>query len=491
MYSNLLTDPLVLCITLPLLGAALTTALPRHAVPLGILAALATCSAAVTLGVDVWQHGALRLVLGGWEPELAIGLRADGLAVALALMANLVALGISVYASGYFRDPERMRAFWPLWLLLWAALNGLFLAADLFNLYVMLELLGITAAALGALTGSREAVSANLRYLLVGLLGSISYLLGVALLYTAHGTLDLGLVARAIAANDRLFAVDAAALVLMVSGLALKAALFPLHFWLPPAHANAPAPVSAALSALVVKASVYLIIRLWLDLFAPITGLAAAMFLALLGAAAVVWGSWRALRAERLKLLAAYSTVAQIGYLFLFLPLLAVTPPGPPRDNLLAALVLMALTHGFAKSGFFLAAGLVQTNAGHDRIDDLGGTAQRLPATTFAIALAGSALIGLPPSGSFIGKWLLMQGAIESGQWWWVIVVTTGSLLASAYVFRVLSRAFGLEPTPLKFVTDARAEVPALLLSLVAVALLGLASGPLWTLLALRAGGGA
>jgi formate hydrogenlyase subunit 3/multisubunit Na+/H+ antiporter MnhD subunit len=277
----------------------------------------------------------------------------------------------------------------------------------------------------------------------------------------------------------------------MVSGLALKAALFPLHFWLPPAHANAPAPVSAALSALVVKASVYLIIRLWLDLFAPITGLAAAMFLALLGAAAVVWGSWRALRAERLKLLAAYSTVAQIGYLFLFLPLLAVTPPGPPRDNLLAALVLMALTHGFAKSGFFLAAGLVQTNAGHDRIDDLGGTAQRLPATTFAIALAGSALIGLPPSGSFIGKWLLMQGAIESGQWWWVIVVTTGSLLASAYVFRVLSRAFGLEPTPLKFVTDARAEVPALLLSLVAVALLGLASGPLWTLLALRAGGGA
>jgi formate hydrogenlyase subunit 3/multisubunit Na+/H+ antiporter MnhD subunit len=402
-----------------------------------------------------------------------------------------VALGISVYASGYFRDPERMRAFWPLWLLLWAALNGLFLAGDLFNLYVMLELLGITAAALGALTGSREAVSANLRYLLVGLLGSISYLLGVALLYTAHGTLDLGLVARAIAANDRLFAVDAAALVLMVSGLALKAALFPLHFWLPPAHANAPAPVSAALSALVVKASVYLIIRLWLDLFAPITGLAAAMFLALLGAAAVVWGSWRALRAERLKLLAAYSTVAQIGYLFLFLPLLAVTPPGPPRDNLLAALVLMALTHGFAKSGFFLAAGLVQTNAGHDRIDDLGGTAQRLPATTFAIALAGSALIGLPPSGSFIGKWLLMQGAIESGQWWWVIVVTTGSLLASAYVFRVLSRAFGLEPTPLKFVTDARAEVPALLLSLVAVALLGLASGPLWTLLALRAGGGA
>ena len=491
MQSDLLSDPLVLCIALPLLGAVLTTAVPRRAVLLGILMALATCASAITLAVLVWQYGSLRVLLGGWDPELAIGLRADGLAAALVLMANVVGLGISVYASGYYRDRERLGAFWPLWMLLWAALNGLFLAGDLFNLYVMLELIGITAAALGALTGSRDAIAANLRYLLVGLLGSISYLLGVALLYTAHGTLDLALVAEAIAASGALFAVDATALVLMVSGLALKAALFPLHFWLPPAHANAPAPVSAALSALVVKAAFYVILRLWLDLFAPVTGLAAAMFLGMLGAAAVIWGSWRALRAERLKLMAAYSTVAQIGYLFLFLPLLAATPPGPPRDNLLAALVLMAVTHGFAKSGFFLAVGLVQTNAGHDRIDDLGGTAQRLPATTFAIALAGSALIGLPPSGSFIGKWLLMQGAIESGQWWWVIVVTAGSLLAAAYVFRVLSRAFGLEPTPLRFITDARTEVPALLLALVSVAVLGLASGPLWTLLGLQAGGGA
>jgi formate hydrogenlyase subunit 3/multisubunit Na+/H+ antiporter MnhD subunit len=483
------TAPLVLCIALPLLGAMLVTALPARAVPLGILTALATASAAIALTHTVWHAGTQHLVLGGWEPVLGIALHADGIATALVLMANLVGLGISVYASGYFQDSARMHTFWPLWLLLWAALNGLFLAGDLFNLYVMLELIGISAAALGALTGSRDAIAANLRYLLVGLLGSITYLLGVAFLYTAHGTLDLGLLAAAIAANEALFPVDAAALVLMVTGLALKAALFPLHFWLPPAHANAPAPVSAALSALVVKASFYLILRLWLDLFWPITGLAAAMVLALLGAAAVVWGSWRALRAERLKLLAAYSTVAQIGYLFLFLPLLAVTPEGPARDDLLAALLLMAVTHGFAKAGFFLAAGLVQTNAGHDRIDDLGGTAQRLPATTFAIALSGSALIGLPPSGSFIGKWLLMQAAIETGQWWWVVVVTTGTLLASAYIFRVLSRAFGLEPTPLKFITDARAEVPALVLALVSVAVLGLASGPLWTLLGLDAAG--
>ena len=122
---------------------------------------------------------------------LGIALQADGLSAALLAMANLVALAISLYALGYFAKGGLARHFWPLWMLLWASLNGLFLAADLFNLYVTLELLGLSAAALGALTGTREAVAANLRYLLVGLLGSMTYLLGVALLYTGLGTLDL------------------------------------------------------------------------------------------------------------------------------------------------------------------------------------------------------------------------------------------------------------------------------------------------------------
>lgn len=473
------SDHLYLPILAPLIGALLTTAVPRRATGLGLLAAFATSLSGLWITARVWSGGAIDLALGGWELPLGIGLAADGLSAALLAMSNLVGLGISVYAIAYFSNSDRSRHFWPLWLLLWTALNGVFLAADIFNLYVMLELLGLSAAALGALSARPEAISANLRYLLVGLLGSITYLLGVALLYTAYGTLDIDLLSDKIASS----VLDATALTLMTAGLALKAALFPLHFWLPPAHANAPAPVSAALSALVVKAAFYLILRLWTGLFAPVVDTNATFIVGLLGAGAVLWGSWRALRAERLKLLAAYSTVAQIGYLFLFFPLLQALPPGPARDDLFAACVLMAVSHGFAKAGFFLAAGLVQKKAGHDRIDELGGAAQSMPATTFSIALAGSALIGLPPSGSFIAKWVMMRGAFETGQWWWLIVISAGTLLAAAYVFRVLSRAFGLEPTPRRFVTDARAEVPALLLALASVALLGLAAGPVWSLL--------
>jgi formate hydrogenlyase subunit 3/multisubunit Na+/H+ antiporter MnhD subunit len=452
----------------------------------GILAILLSSTAGLVTAGQVWLNGPLRSELGGWGVPLGIALGADGLSASMLGMTSLVALGISIYATGYFCRGVTAVHFWPLWLLLLTALNGLFIAGDLFNLYVMLELLGLAAAALGALTGSRDAVSANLRYLLVGLLGSMVYLFGIALIYTGYGELDIGLVRAHVAADVAAgnSVLPASALVLMTAGLALKAALFPMHFWLPPAHANAPAPVSAALSALVVKAAFYLILRLWLDGLAPAATEAGAVLIGLLGAGAVLWGSWQALRAARLKLLAAYSTVAQIGYLCLFFPLLVETPAGPLRENLTAALLLMALTHGLAKAGLFLAAGLVQHSAGHDRIDELGGTAQNLPATTFTIALAGTALIGLPPSGSFVGKWVLMQGAIAQGQWWWVAVIAIGTLLAAAYVFRVLSRAFGLEPTPRRFVTEVRTELPAFLLALGAVAGLGLGSGLVWDMLA-------
>jgi formate hydrogenlyase subunit 3/multisubunit Na+/H+ antiporter MnhD subunit len=269
----------------------------------------------------------------------------------------------------------------------------------------------------------------------------------------------------------------------MTSGLLIKTALFPLHFWLPPAHANAPAPVSAALSALVVKAAFYLLLRLWLDLFAPLANTGLAQLLGLLGAIAVLWGSWKALRAARLKLLAAYSTVAQIGYLFLFLPLILQTPAGPARDAALGGLVLLALSHGFAKSALFLAAGVIQQRAGHDRIAELDGTAQSLPATTFALALAGVALIGLPPSGTFLAKWQLIAGNLQAGFWPWVIVTLAGSLLAAGYVFRLLGHAFGQARTPSRPLASAREEIPALALALLATLALGLASAPIWPLL--------
>ncbi|HID66915.1 MAG TPA: oxidoreductase, partial [Roseibacterium sp.] len=315
-----------------------------------------------------------------------------------------------------------------------AALNALFLSADIFNIYVTFELMGLAAVALVALAGSREALGAAMRYLLAALLGSLAYLLGVALLYHGFGTVDIALLAERVEPSPIIWA----ALGLMAAGLLLKTALFPLHFWLPPAHASAPTPVSALLSALVVKASFYILLRLWLEIFDPLVGGAGVeQLLGLLGAAAILWGSVQALRQTQLKLLIAYSTVAQIGYLFLAFPLVAAT-----GVSAWSAVTYLVLSHALAKAAMFMAAGNLLCFGGHDRIADLDRVVQRLPLTAGAFALAGVSIMGLPPSGGFIGKWLLLEAALMQGRWDLVIVMILGGLLAAGYIFKVLGYAF-------------------------------------------------
>ena len=474
-----MTDTRVWLIALPLTGAVATLLLPRQAHIIVAGSTIATTIAAGFLVHAVYGQGALHYAIGGWHAGLGIALRADGLSALLLMMTALVMLAATIYAGAYFSTAGQRRHLWPLWLLLWTSLNALLLAGDLFNLYVTLELLGLSAVALACLGGKTAAIRAALRYLLVGLTGSMMFLAGVALVYAGYGTLDMSMLGDTLVPGP----VAWTALALMSAGLLLKSALFPLHFWLPPAHANAPAPVSAVLSALVVKAAFYLVLRLWLEVFAAVITPASASLLGALGAGAVLWGSWQALQAARLKLLAAYSTVAQVGYLFLFFPLLQALPTGPARDLAAGGLVILALTHGLAKAGLFLAIGVIQQRAGHDTIRELGGTAQQLPATTFAIALAGVALIGLPPSGAFLGKWQLLAGAIDTGQWLWLVVTVIGSLMAAAYIFRVLGHAFGHQPYPGQPVTVAREEWPALLLTATATVILGLAGLPVWALL--------
>lgn len=463
----------------PLLAALACFLVPRAVGWLGVLAALLILFATLGLVQGLLSDGPLRVAVGGWGAPLGIDLWADGLSAALLLMTALVGLGVSVYAPGYFAaHPEQRRWFWPLWLLLWTALNGLYLSADLFNLYVMLEVLGLSAAALTALSGSAAALNAAMRYLLVSLLGSAAYLLGVALLYHGYGTVDIALLGERMGAG----AVATTALLMMATGLLLKTALLPFHFWLPPAHGSAPAPVSALLSALVIKASFYLLLRLWLDLFSGLGGLLSALLpelLGLLGAAAVLWGSVQALRQRRLKLLIAYSTVAQIGYLFLAFPLTGT------QVNALAwrAVLYLALAHGLAKAAMFLSAGSLLQFAGHDRIADLDRAVQRLPLTLTAFVLGGISIMGLPPSGGFIGKWLLLEAAFTQGRWELAIVVLLGGVLAAGYVFKVVGYAF----TPTEIAQGGKAvpltmQWSALLLAFGAI-LLGFSAPWLWPLL--------
>jgi multicomponent Na+:H+ antiporter subunit D len=468
---------LVLALVLPVAGVLLGLALGgRHAerIALALMPVGHALALAIAAGV-LRTDAALVYVVGGWAPPLGLALRADGLSAAMMLTTAVVIGATGLFARAEFSTPPDLPearsplVFWTLLLGVWAALNAVLLGDDLFNLFVALELLTFSAVPLVCLDGRAETLRAALRYLLFALLGSVLYLLGVALLFGAYGTLDIVLLSRLVRTEPATLVAAS----LMTAGLLAKTALFPLHLWLPPAHVGAPAPASAVLSSLVVKGSFFIIVRLWFDVMPGLSSHAAMQILATLGAAAIVFGSVLALQQARLKLLVAYSTVAQIGYLFLMFPLATTAAAQLAGMAAWTGGLLQAVSHACAKAAMFMAAGLIAQALGHDRIAGLGGIARALPMTVLAFGLGGLSLMGLPPSGGFAAKWLLLSAAIDSGQWWWGLVIVTGGLLTGGYVFRVLGPALAApeDRAPICAPVARRREMVVLALALVSMAL--------------------
>jgi multicomponent Na+:H+ antiporter subunit D len=445
---------LVLSLAVPVAGVLVAFAAGgRHVesvafatMPLGLAIAVAILVATARTGLPI------AYLLGGWVPPLGVALRADGLSATMMIITAVVVCAVGVFARTDFRTPPEAAearapfAFWILLLAIWCSLNAVFLAGDLFTLYVALELVTFAAVPLVSLDGRAETLQAALRYLLFALLGSVLYLVGTALLYGAYGTLDVVLLSHRVHAEPA--ALVAAAL--MTVGLLAKTALFPLYLWLPPAHAGAPAAGSAILSALVVKASFFISVRLWFDVMPGLPGFAAGQLLGGLGAVAILFGSVIALRQERLKLLIAYSTLAQIGYLFLMFPLAfnANTAEFARDDGALAGGLLQAMSHATAKAAMFMAAGSIYAALGRDRIAALGGIARAAPLSVLAFCVGGLALVGVPPSGASRAKDLLLGAAADTGQWWWEAVIQAGGFFTAAYLLLVLAHAFAPADAP-------------------------------------------
>ncbi|MDX1693854.1 MAG: proton-conducting transporter membrane subunit [Ketobacteraceae bacterium] len=370
--------------------------------------------------------------VGGWAPPLGIRLMVDGFSLLMLWIAAITTFGSVLYSMAYFREHNPL--YWPLVLSALAGFNALVISGDLFTIYIAIEMLTFAAVGLAGWGGHNTSRRAALRYLFTSALGSMCYVLGVSLLYLEYELLDVAILLHKIHPSPLTWAACSA----ISLGLMIKAALFPFHFWLPATHASAVSPVSALLSGMIVKAPIYVLVRLWTGL-ALFTDFQIWLTLfAVLGAGAVLWAGYQAVVATRIKHLIAYSTVAQIGYVFLALSLITDKHDALP----LSALYFFLLSHALAKAALFLAAGTIVKAAGRDDLKGLTGAATHLPLALGAIALAGVSLIGLPPSGGFIGKWMLLANIIDKGLWWMVAVIFMGTLAAAAYVYRMISLAF-------------------------------------------------
>lgn len=427
--------PLVAALAAPL--AALRSARwARACALLGQLAALAASGAALE---RVLRSGPWRYAFGAWAPPWGIEHSVDGLSAGLAVLFSALAALTSLYGWHHEEEdpPVREGALQGMLLLLLSGCLGIALTADLFNLYVFLEIASLSSYSAVAAGSGRDAAKAAFQYLLLGSAGASFWVLGLGLLYSASGTLNLPHLAAlwpALAARPE----AAAGLALMAAGLALKLPVFPLNAWQADAYAAAPARAMPLLSALLSTALAMALLRL-LNLGLGGSG-AAGPVLAVLGWAGIVTvlvASAAAFGQSDARRMLAWSSAGQLGYVLIGLAL--------GTRSALAGAVWYAAAHSVLKCCLFMVAGEVG-RGGRCDVDDFRGLSRSRPAAAAGLAVAGLALAGAPPAAPFFGKWALLQGAFQSGAWVSAAALSASSLLTALYVFRLIGKAYLEQP---------------------------------------------
>ena len=463
----------------PLTGAALAALLglfhrgaPRV---VAIVATSVAAALAVTGLVGSLDRGVLRHELGGWPPPLGIEYVLDPLAGFVAVVVAVMGLIVVLYPPrpGFGLVPPKQHPLYALVLLLLGGLLGVAMTGDLFHLFVFLEIYAIASYALVALGGPR-ATFASLRYLIFGTIGSGFYLLGVGFLYFMTGTLNMADMAERLGpVLDNQTVV--AGLVLIVVGLAIKMALFPLHIWLPEAHSYAPPSVAALLAAVQVKVAAYALIRILFDVFGfqvVVVDLPVADLLVWFSAAGIVFGSVLAIAQTDFKRMLAYSTVAQLGYIGVGI--------GLANPLALVGALLHVLNHAVMKGCLFLVAGGISQQTGLRDIPSMRGLARRMPITGVAITLAALSMVGVPPTAGFFSKWYLLLGSLDAGRPLIAVVIGASSLLTLWYFLKLFETIYSTDDEVhprVRTATEASPSVlgPVLVLA-AAIVVIGLAN---------------
>jgi multicomponent Na+:H+ antiporter subunit D len=318
---------------------------------------------------------------------------------------------------------------------------GIAITGDAFNLFVFLEISSLSSYVLISLGKDRRALTAALRYLILGTLGATFYVIGIGLLYMMTGTLNMADLAQRVPHLLHLRTIEAA-LAFLIVGISLKLALFPLHLWLPNAYAFAPTTVTIFLAATATKVSVYVIIRIIYTVYGAEPIYQGEVFddaLMGLGMLSMVAAGLVAIYQNNVKRMLAYSSVSQIGYMVLGLSFGSVVG--------LAAGIVHLFNHALMKAALFMAVGCATQRVRAVSFDDLAGLGRQMPVTMGALVVGALSLIGLPLTVGFVTKWYLIQAALEDQAWLAVIVILASGLFAVIYTWRIVEAAY-FRPLP-------------------------------------------
>ncbi|WIK83382.1 Na+/H+ antiporter subunit D [Micrococcus lylae] len=437
--STPLTDLAPLAVLLPVLGAALTFTLvrrPRAQITLTILTLALTLVLNVGLLAVVWETGAAAVNIGGWVPPIGISLVVDRLSALMLVISSFITLAVLLYATaqGVVDEDEGgpVSIFHPTYLILVAGVSNAFLAGDLFNLYVGFEILLTASYVLLTLGGTGQRIRAGITYVVVSVISSMVFLVAIAMIYAATGTVNMADLAGKL--GDLPTDVQMVLHVMLLVGFAIKAAVFPLSFWLPDSYPTAPAPVTAVFAGLLTKVGVYALIRTETLLF---PGEHVNTLLMVVAALTMVVGILGALAQSDLKRILSFTLVSHIGYMIFGL--------GLASELGLAATVFYVAHHITVQTGMFLVTGLIENRAGTANIDRLGSLAFVSPLVAVLFFIPAMNLAGIPPFSGFFGKIGLLAGGVEQATplaWVLVAVSVIVSLLTLLVVVRAWARAF-------------------------------------------------
>ncbi|WP_276300882.1 complex I subunit 5 family protein [Halorussus lipolyticus] len=440
--------------------------------------------------------------LANWQAPFGITIVADSLSAFMLAFSAVIAFAALVFSASYVDSFGQQVSYHPLFHFMMVGVTGSFLTGDIFNLFVWFEVMLMSSYVLVVFYSGKEHTRAALQYVVLNLVGSAVMLLAIGGLYSTTGTLNMADLARRVA-NPAAYGDFAIAPVLGLSALlfavfALKAGLAPFQFWVPSAYRAAPAPVSAMLAGVVKKVGIYAIIRVYFTVFgaAAISGLSlpgmsvpdgGSALLAFYGpilfvmaSASIIVGGLGAVARDDIDGLLAYSSIGQVGFIVLPLAIAATAPTEEIRVLGVAAGLVYALNHGFAKGLLFLASGAVYDAVGSEEFPDLGGLTESAPWLSGGFFVGALALIGIPPLSGFFGKMLVFDAAGRAsaagidGSNAALGVALVGAILTIAYFSRAWNRGFWGEPPLLVRNADAKFSLVAVVVALaLAIALLG------------------
>jgi multicomponent Na+:H+ antiporter subunit D len=420
----------------------------RAGCPLAVAALLGCVFLSLDILISVLGKGPIEYWFGGWEPPWGIEYRIDHLNAIMLVLISGLSLVVAVHAKKSVERelPEKTALFWSLFLLFITGLLGICITADLFNLFVLLEVASLSGYSLIAM-GEKRAMYAGFRYAVIGTMGASFYLLGVGYLYIATGSLNMADLSQLLPELIESKAILAGFAFILI-GLGIKMALFPLHGWLPDAYTYAPSAVSAAIAPLMTKVMAYVIIRVMFTVFKaeyPISILQVNDLMVWFGTLAILFGAVMALSQNDFKRMLSYVIVAEIGYI--------VGGIGVANTTALQGAIFHIVNDALMMACLFLVAGLVMYRTNGHRIADFKGIFRTMPFTALVFTVGALAVIGVPPTCGFFSKWYLLLGGIQAHQWGFVTALLVCTLINVALFFRVFDR--GLYVHSHKKVPDA------------------------------------